>query len=219
MVIIMLGAPATGKGTVSSILKEKLGISHVSSGDIFRKYSAEDTELGREINSYLKNGNLVPDELTIKMIKERLNEKDVEKGVILDGFPRTESQAVALDEILKESGKQVDLVVDLNSPKQELIDRIITRRICSKCKAIFNTRLNKPKVDGICDNCGGELYQRDDDTLEKAEKRISIYQKETKPLEDFYEKQNKLYRIELSETTGIMAKEAADMVIEKFTNN
>ena len=219
MVIIMLGAPATGKGTVSSILKEKLGISHVSSGDIFRRYSAEDTELGREINSYLKNGNLVPDELTIKMIKERLNEKDVEKGVILDGFPRTESQAVALDEILKESGKQVDLVVDLNSPKQELIDRIITRRICSKCKAIFNTRLNKPKVDGICDNCGGELYQRDDDTLEKAEKRISIYQKETKPLEDFYEKQNKLYRIELSETTGIMAKEAADMVIEKFTNN
>ena len=119
MVIIMLGAPGTDKGTVSAILKEKLEIAHVSSGDIFRKYSSEDSELGREINSYLQQGKLVPDELTIKMIKERLNEKDVEKGVILDGFPRTEAQAVALDKMLSETGKKVDLVVDLDSPKQD----------------------------------------------------------------------------------------------------
>ena len=151
MVIIMLGAPGTGKGTVSAILKEKLNIAHVSSGDIFRKYSSEDSELGREINSYLKEGNLVPDELTIKMIKERLAEKDVENGVILDGFPRTEAQAIALDKMLEEEGKKVDLVIDLSSPKEEILDRIVTRRICPKCKAVYNTKLNKPKKEGICD--------------------------------------------------------------------
>lgn len=216
MVIIMLGAPATGKGTVSALLKEKLDIPHVSSGDIFRKYSNEDSELGREINSYISNGNLVPDDLTIKMINERLNEKDVEKGVILDGFPRTEKQAIALDKMLSENEKQVDLVVDLNSPKQELLDRIVTRRICSNCKAVFNTKLNRPKVDGICDKCGGKLYQREDDTLDKAEKRISVYLKETKPLEDYYSNTKKLCKIEISESKGIMAKEAAEIVIDRI---
>ena len=216
MVIIILGAPATGKGTVSAILNEKLGIPHVASGDIFRKYSSEDSELGREINSYISNGNLVPDGLTIKMIKERLNEKDVENGVILDGFPRTEAQAIALDKMLSENGKQVDLVVDLNSPKQELLDRIVTRRICSNCKAVFNTKLNRPKVEGICDKCGGKLYQREDDTLDKAENRIEIYLRETKPLEDYYGKTDKLCQIEISESKGTMAKEAAEIVIDNI---
>jgi len=214
----MLGAPGTGKGTVSSILKEKLEISHVSSGDIFRKYSNEDSDLGREINSYIKQGNLVPDELTIKMIKERLNEKDVENGVILDGFPRTKAQAIALDEMLKETGKKVDLVIDLDSPKEEILDRIVTRRICSKCKAVYNTKLNKPKVEGICDKCGAELYQREDDTVEKVENRIQIYKKETEPLEEYYSKNGKLFEIEVTERTGTMAKEAADIVIEKISS-
>ncbi|MBP3464033.1 MAG: adenylate kinase [Clostridia bacterium] len=218
MVIIMLGAPGTGKGTVSAILKEKLEIAHVSSGDIFRKYSSEDSELGREINSYLQQGKLVPDELTIKMIKERLNEKDVEKGVILDGFPRTEAQAVALDKMLSETGKKVDLVVDLDSPKQEILDRIVTRRICQDCKAVYNTKLNKPKVEGICDKCGGKLYQRDDDTIEKVETRIEVYKKETKPLEEYYNKKGNLFEIEVTEKTGTMAKEAAEKVISKINS-
>ncbi|MGN1329736.1 MAG: adenylate kinase [Clostridia bacterium] len=218
MVIIMLGAPGTGKGTVSAILKEKLEIAHISSGDIFRKYSSEDSELGREINSYLQQGKLVPDELTIKMIKERLNEKDVEKGVILDGFPRTEAQAVALDKMLSETGKKVDLVVDLDSPKQEILDRIVTRRICQDCKAVYNTKLNKPKVEGICDKCGGKLYQRDDDTIEKVETRIEVYKKETKPLEEYYNKKGNLFEIEVTEKTGTMAKEAAEKVISKINS-
>lgn len=216
MVIIMLGAPGTGKGTVSAILKEKLNISHISSGDIFRKYSKEDSELGREINSYISKGNLVPDELTIKMIKERLNEPDVANGVILDGFPRTETQAIALDKMLLETNKKVDLVVDLNSPKEEILDRIVTRRICSNCKSVFNTKLNKPKVEGICDFCGGELYQREDDTKEKVENRINVYHEQTKPLEEYYENTGKLYCIEVTEKTGKMAKEAAEEVIEKI---
>ena len=216
MVIIMLGAPGTGKGTVSAILKEKLNIAHVSSGDIFRKYSSEDSELGREINSYLKEGNLVPDELTIKMIKERLAEKDVENGVILDGFPRTEAQAIALDKMLEEEGKKVDLVIDLSSPKEEILDRIVTRRICPKCKAVYNTKLNKPKKEGICDICGSKLYQREDDTVERVENRIEVYQSQTMPLEEYYEKADKLFKIEITEKTGTIAKEAADIVIEKI---
>lgn len=216
MVIIMLGAPGTGKGTVSAILKEKLNIAHVSSGDIFRKYSNEDSELGREINSYIKEGNLVPDELTIKMIKERLAEKDVENGVILDGFPRTEAQAIALDKMLEEEGKKVDLVIDLSSPKEEILDRIVTRRICPKCKAVYNTKLNKPKKEGICDNCGSELYQREDDTVERVENRIEVYQNQTKPLEEYYKNAGKLFEIEITEKTGTMAKEAAEIVIEKI---
>lgn len=216
MVIIMLGAPGTGKGTVSAILKEKLNIAHVSSGDIFRKYSSEDSELGREINSYLQKGDLVPDEVTIKMIQERLAEKDVENGVILDGFPRTENQAIALDKMLKETNKQVDLVVDLNSPKEEILDRIVNRRICSNCKAVYNTKLNKPKVEGVCDICGGTLYQREDDTVEKVENRIEVYKKETKPLEDYYEQRNKLFKIEVTEKENKMAKEAAEEVVNKI---
>ena len=216
MNIIMLGAPGTGKGTVSSILKEKLNIAHVSSGDIFRKFSNEDSELGKEIKSYIEKGNLVPDELTIKMIQERLKEKDVENGVILDGFPRTEAQAIALDKILEEEGKKVDLVIDLDSPKEEILDRIVTRRICPKCKAVYNTKLNKPKQEGICDNCGSQLYQRDDDTVEKVENRIEVYKTQTKPLEEYYEKANKLMKIEVTEKTGTMAKEAAEKVIEKI---
>ena len=202
MVIIMLGAPGTGKGSVSAILKEKLEIAHVSSGDIFRKFSSEDSQLGREINSYLQKGELVPDELTIKMIKERLNEEDVQNGVILDGFPRTEAQAVALDNMPGEEGRKVDLVVDLNSPKDEILDRIVTRRICPNCKAVFNTKLNKPKVEGICDNCVSKLYQREDDTVEKVENRIAVYHAQTKP--------------EVTEKTGTMAKEAAELVVDKI---
>lgn len=216
MVIIMLGAPGTGKGSVSQILKDELNISHVASGDIFRKYSSEDSDLGREINSYISVGKLVPDELTIKMIKERLQEPDVKNGVILDGFPRTEAQAQALDEMLSNEGKKVDLVVDLDSPKEEILERIVNRRICSKCKTVYNTRLNKPKVEGICDKCGGTLYQRDDDTVEKVENRIEIYKTETKPLEDYYNKTGKLFKIEITEKTGIMAVQAAKILVDKL---
>lgn len=216
MVIIMLGAPGTGKGSISQILKDELKITHVASGDMFRKYSSEDSDLGREINSYITTGRLVPDEVTIKMIKERLTEPDVKEGVILDGFPRTEAQARALDEMLQAEGKQVDLVVDLDSPKEEILERIVNRRICKDCKTVYNTKLNRPKVEGICDKCGGELFQREDDTVEKVESRIEVYKKETKPLEDYYAKTGKLFKIEITEKTGMLAQQAAKLLVEKL---
>ena len=216
MRIIMLGAPGAGKGTQAKKIAEKYGIPHISTGDIFRANIKNGTELGKKAKTYMDQGLLVPDELTIKMIQERLKEKDVENGVILDGFPRTEAQAIALDKILEEEGKKVDLVIDLNSPKEEILDRIVTRRICPKCKAVYNTKLNKPKQEGICDICGSQLYQRDDDTVEKVENRIEVYKTQTKPLEEYYEKANKLMKIEVTEKTGTMAKEAAEQVIEKI---
>ena len=216
MIIIMLGAPGTGKGTVASILTGKLNIPQVSTGDIFRKHIKEKTELGKLAESYISKGELVPDDVTIGLIENRMEEPDVQNGIILDGFPRTEAQAVALDKLLAEEGKKVDLVVDLDSPKEEILDRIVTRRICPDCKAVYNTKLNKPKVEGICDNCGATLYQREDDTVEKVENRIEVYRTSTKPLEDYYEKANKLFKIEVTEKTGTMAKEAAEKVMEEI---
>ena len=168
MIIIMLGAPGTGKGTVAGILQEKLGIKQVSTGDIFRKNIQEGTELGKIAYSYISKGNLVPDDITIGIVENRLKDDDVKDGIILDGFPRTVVQAEALDKILKESGKKVDLVVNLTTPEEEIIERIVNRRVCSnsECKTIYNLQLNPPKVEGICDKCGSALIQRKDDNEE-----------------------------------------------------
>ena len=168
MVLIMLGAPGTGKGTVASNLSEKLGIPQVSTGDIFRKAIAEKTEVGVEAEKYISKGMLVPDDVTIKIIEERFKDADVQNGIILDGFPRTIAQAEALDEMLKNMGKSIRLAINLETPESEIIDRIVSRRICSNqdCKAVYNTKLNPPKQEGICDKCGSELIQRKDDNEE-----------------------------------------------------
>ena len=162
MIIIMLGAPGTGTGTVAGILQEKLGIKQVSTGDIFRKNIQEGTKRGKTADSYISKGNLVPDDITIGIVENRLKDDDVKDGIILDGFPRTVVQAEALDKILKESGKKVDLVVNLTTPEEEIIERIVNRRVCSnsECKTIYNLQLNPPKVEGICDKCGSALIQR-----------------------------------------------------------
>ena len=159
MIIIMLGAPGTGKGTVAGLLQEKLGIKQVSTGDIFRKNIKEQTELGKLAEQYISKGQLVPDDVTIKIVEDRLNEADVQNGIILDGFPRTVKQAEALDKILTEKGKKVDKVINLTTPEEEIIERIVNRRVCSnqECKAVYNIVLNPPKVEGICDKCGSEL--------------------------------------------------------------
>lgn len=220
MVIIMLGAPGVGKGTVAGILTEKLGISQVSSGDIFRKAMAEKTELGEKVEEYMTKGELVPDDLTIKVIEERLLEPDLKAGAILDGFPRTKVQAEKLDEFLKEQNKKIDMVVDLTSPEEEILDRIVNRRICSNqnCKAVYNIKLKKPKVEGICDKCGSKLYQREDDTVEKVKNRIKVYEAQTKPLEEYYENTKVLYRITISQKINKMAKEAAEEIVEYLNN-
>ena len=162
MIIIMLGAPGTGKGTVAGLLQEKLGIKQVSTGDIFRKNIKEQTELGKLAEQYISKGQLVPDDVTIKIVEDRLNEADVQNGIILDGFPRTVKQAEALDKILTEKGKKVDKVINLTTPEEEIIERIVNRRVCSnqECKAVYNIVLNPPKVEGICDKCGSELVKR-----------------------------------------------------------
>ena len=214
MVIIMLGAPASGKGSVAELLTKEFNIPSISSGDIFRKYISEGTEIGKLANSYMTKGELVPDDVTVKMIASRLEEDDVQDGVVLDGFPRTVAQAKALDEMLTKNHKKIDLVVNLESNEDELLARIVNRRICPKCKAIYNTVLHPSKVDGVCDKCGSTLEQRDDDTLEKAKNRLNVYKKQTAPVADYYKSTGILYSTLLSERANRMKKEVANDVIE-----
>ena len=212
MIIIMLGAPGTGKGTVAGILQIKLGIKQVSTGDIFRKNIQEGTKLGKIADSYISKGNLVPDDITIGIVENRLKDDDVKDGIILDGFPRTVVQAEALDKILKESGKKVDLVVNLTTPEEEIIERIVNRRVCSnsECKTIYNLQLNPPKVEGICDKCGSPLVQRKDDNEETVKSRIDNYMKQTSPLVKYYNKQGNLYNAVVSKSINKMGKDVAE---------
>ncbi|MBR3511761.1 MAG: adenylate kinase [Clostridia bacterium] len=218
MIIIMLGAPASGKGSVAGVLSERYNIPSISTGDIFRKNISEGTELGILANTYMTKGELVPDDVTVDMIVSRLEDPDVENGLILDGFPRTVYQAEKLDEILEEKGKKIDVVVNLESVEEELLTRIVNRRVCSNCKATYNTVLQPPAIDGICDKCGGELIQRDDDTLEKAVNRIQVYKTQTAPVADYYEKTGVLFTTLLSERANRMKNEVANDVVEYLNN-
>lgn len=218
MVIIMLGAPGTGKGTVASILEEKLKAPQVSTGDIFRKNIKEGTELGKLADSYISKGNLVPDDVTIGLIKDRLKEEDVKDGIILDGFPRTVVQAEELDKILENQGRKVDMVINLTTPKDEIIERVVNRRICSNqtCKTIYNLLLNPPKKEGICDKCGHELVQRKDDNVETVEARIDTYLKNTSTLVEFYEKKGILRTEVVSKSINRMGADVANDIAEMF---
>ena len=218
MMIIMLGAPGTGKGTVAGILQERMNIKQISTGDIFRQNIQEGTELGKIADSYISKGELVPDDITINIVKDRLEKDDVKNGAILDGFPRTVAQAEALDKILSENSKKVDLVVNLTTPEEEIIERIVNRRICSNpdCKTIYNLQLNPPKEEGICDKCGSKLVQRKDDTAETVKLRIDTYMNQTSPLIEYYKKQGNLYEALVSKTINKMGKDVAEDIAEMF---
>lgn len=219
MNIIMLGAQGTGKGTVAGILSEKLGIPQVSTGDIFRKNIKEETELGIKANEYIKNGNLVPDEITVPMVASRLEEDDAKNGVILDGFPRTIAQAEKLDDMLSKKENKIDLVINLTTPRDEIIERILTRRVCSNqaCKATYNIVMNPPKQEGICDKCGSELVQREDDSSEDAiRRRLAIYDEQTSPLVEYYEKKGVLRTEEVSTRSNHLGADVAREVIESI---
>ena len=218
MIIIMLGAPGTGKGTVAGLLQERVGIKQVSTGDIFRKNIKEQTELGKLVEEYISQGKLVPDDVTIKIVEDRLNQPDVENGIILDGFPRTVKQAEALDKILAEKGKKVDKVINLTTPEEEIIERIINRRVCSnqECKAVYNVVLNPPKVEGICDRCGSNLIKRKDDTEETVKSRLKDYFEQTSPLVDYYNKQGNLETETVSKTINKFAKDVAEEIIDQM---
>lgn len=218
MIIIMLGAPASGKGSVAEIVSEEFNIPAISSGDIFRKHITEQTEIGKKLNEYVTKGELVPDSIVIEMLKDRLEEDDAKNGAILDGFIRTIPQAKAFDEMLKETGNKIDIVVNLEVPDEEILERVTNRRICKNCKAVYNTVLSPSKVEGVCDKCGGPLYQRDDDTLEKATNRLKIYYKETAPLTEYYKNTGVLYTTTLSTAINRMKGEVAKDVIDYLKN-
>ena len=220
MVIIMLGAPGTGKGTVAGILTSKLGIPQVSTGDIFRKHIKEQTELGKLAESYISKGQLVPDDVTIDLVKNRLKDSDVQNGIILDGFPRTVIQAEELDKILNKEGKKVDIVINLTTPEEEIIERIVNRRVCSNqdCKTIYNLVLNPPKQEGICDKCGHELIQRKDDNVETVKSRLENYFELTSTLVEYYEKQGKIYSALVSKAINKLGEDVAEDIVKYIEN-
>jgi len=194
--IIFLGAPGAGKGTQAAMVAQELGLAHIASGDLFRQALEQGTELGIQAKSYMEKGMLVPDEITIKMVLERISAPDCELGVILDGFPRNLEQAKALDEALLEQGKAIDKVIYIKVSQEELLNRLSGRWICRQCQAPYHTINSPPKVWGKCDNCGGELYQRPDDTVETVKKRLEVYFAQTAPLIDYYAKANKLLELD-----------------------
>ena len=221
MVIIMLGAQGTGKGTVAGLLSDSLGIPQISTGDIFRKNISEKTPLGIEADKFISKGNLVPDDITVPMVEDRLNWDDAKNGVILDGFPRTIEQAEKLDKMLSNIGKKVDMVINLVTPKEEIIDRMLTRRVCTNqdCKATYNVKLHPPKVEGICDKCGANLKQRADDSDPEAiKKRLEIYEEKTSPLVNYYQEKGVLRTEEISLSINRMGADVAKDIIGNRRN-
>jgi adenylate kinase len=195
MNLILLGAPGSGKGTQAAFISQELGVSHIASGDLFRGAQSKKTELGLLAKSYMEKGMLVPDEITIRMILERLAAPDCGVGYILDGFPRTLEQAKALDKALAEKGSAIDKVIYIRVSDKELISRLSGRWICRNCQTPYHLVNSPPKVAGKCDKCGGELYQRADDKVETVKKRLDVYYTQTAPLVEYYRTAGKLEEI------------------------
>ncbi|MFG7940666.1 adenylate kinase [Streptomyces cacaoi] len=191
MRIVLVGPPGAGKGTQASFLAENLSIPHISTGDLFRANISQGTPLGQKAQEYMRAGQLVPDEVTIGMAKDRMQEPDAASGFLLDGFPRNIAQAEALDAYLAETGQKLDAVLDLEVPEDEVVKRIAGRRICRNDSShVFHVEYSPPKQVGVCDVCGGELYQRDDDREETVRKRLAVYHSETEPIIDHYKAQD-----------------------------
>jgi len=194
--IILLGAPGAGKGTQAAILAENLNSAHIATGDLFRQALAQGTELGLKAKSYMENGKLVPDEITIQMVLDRIAAPDCASGIILDGFPRNLGQAQALDKALAEQSRAIGQVVYIKVAEEELLKRLSGRWICRNCQAPYHEVDSPPQVAGRCDRCGGELYQREDDKEETVKKRLEVYFAETAPLIDYYRRDGKLLEID-----------------------
>lgn len=188
MHILLMGPPGAGKGTQAANIVKKFAIPHISTGDMFRAAIKEGTELGKKAKACIDAGNLVPDEITIGIVRERLAQADCKKGFILDGFPRTVEQADALTGILADIGLSLKKVINVNVPSADLVERAVGRRICRSCGATYHVQFKPAKAAGKCDECGGELYQRADDTEETMKNRLSVYEAQTKPLIEYYQK-------------------------------
>ena len=196
MKAIMFGAPGAGKGTYASRLQQKLGVETIATGDIFRELIKDESELGRKVRGYVEKGLLVPDEVVVEVLKQRLSKIPKGKGFILDGYPRTLDQAKALEAVTK-----IDVILLLDVPDWIIIERLSSRRICRNCGTVYNTRFLKPKVEGVCDKCGGPLYQRSDDNPEVIKKRLRVYQEQAKPLLEYFEE--KKVPLVVSKTTSL----------------
>lgn len=196
MKIVMLGAPGAGKGTQAEKLAEKYGLPHISTGDIFRKNLKEGTELGKEAKTYMDAGKLVPDELTVRILLDRVGNDDCKDGYILDGFPRTIPQAEALDAELGKIKEKIDFAIDVDVPDDNIVNRMSGRRACPKCGATYHLEFIPPKNDGVCDVCGAELIIRDDDKPETVKNRLAIYHEQTQPLVDYYRKKGVYHAVD-----------------------
>ncbi|HCZ06881.1 MAG: adenylate kinase [Thermotogota bacterium] len=195
MRLVFLGPPGAGKGTQAKILSKKLGIPHISTGDMLREAIASGSELGKRVETIVSSGALVSDDLMAEIVRERLSQADCSNGFILDGYPRTVNQAETLKEILKELGTKLDLVILIDVDEETLVERITSRRVCPNCHAVFNLKNNPPKKDNICDHCGTQLVQREDDTEEVVRNRYKIYLEKTHPLIEYYEREGLLKKV------------------------
>jgi len=195
MYVVILGAPGAGKGTQADILSQQMNLPHIASGDLFRQALQEKTEVGLLAKSYMDKGELAPDEITIRMILERIDKPDCASGCLFDGFPRTLHQAEVLDKAFKEQGKSIDKAIYIEVPSEELVKRLSGRWLCRNCQTPYHAISSPPKVPGKCDKCGGELYQRSDDKEETVKERLKVFFAQTVPILDYYEKQNKLARV------------------------
>ncbi|MEE1107233.1 adenylate kinase [Macrococcoides canis] len=215
MNIILMGLPGAGKGTQASEIIKKYPIPHISTGDMFRAAIKNNTDLGQKAKSFMDNGELVPDEVTIGIVRERLLEEDAKRGFLLDGFPRTVEQAVALNDMLAEAGRKIEAVVNIDVQEEELMNRLTGRRICETCGTTYHLVFNPPKVEGICDIDGGKLYQRADDNPETVRNRLDVNIKQTKPLVDFYTDQGVLFNIDGSKDIKDVTAEV-EAVLQKL---
>ncbi|MBT2644530.1 adenylate kinase [Bacillus sp. ISL-41] len=195
MNLVLMGLPGAGKGTQADKIVGKYNIPHISTGDMFRAAIKEGTELGLQAKSFMDKGELVPDEVTIGIVRERLSKADCENGFLLDGFPRTVAQAEALDTMLADLGKKIDYVINIDVDQSILMERLTGRRICKNCGATYHLVFNPPAKEGVCDRCGGELYQRADDNAETVQNRLDVNVQQTKPLLNFYEDKGYLRNI------------------------
>lgn len=212
MNIILMGLPGAGKGTQASEIVKKFPIPHISTGDMFRKAIKDETDLGKEAKSYMDRGELVPDEVTVGIVKERISENDAKKGFLLDGFPRTIDQAESLSQIMSELDREIDAVINIEVPEEELMNRLTGRRICEKCGTTYHLVFNPPKVDGICDIDGGKLYQREDDNPETVSNRLSVNVKQSKPILEYYNNKGVLKNIDGSKDIDEVTKDVIDIL-------
>jgi adenylate kinase len=212
MFLVFLGAPGAGKGTQAAVVADHLSVAHIASGDLFRQAVEKGTELGKLVKTYMDKGSLAPDELTIKLISERLNEPDCKNGCIFDGFPRTMEQARALDEMMAKRGSAIDKAVYIEVPEEALLKRLTGRWICRKCQTPYHEVNSPPKIAGVCDKCGGELYQRSDDKEETIRERLKVYFAQTTPLLDYYKAADKLAAIDGNQDIKKVSRDIIDVL-------